>query len=64
MYVDYQCFLPPSYIFLRFPFGSYHATMHREATKELCKAVVAHGQRAFVGKVCMDRNAVDYYQVP
>lgn len=40
----------------------YHASIHREATKELCKTVVAHGQRAFVGKVCMDRHGGEDYE--
>jgi guanine deaminase len=39
----------------------YFATIHREGTMALVDAVAACGQRAFVGKVCMDRNAPDFY---
>lgn len=39
----------------------YFATIHREGTMALVDAVDTCGQRAFVGKVCMDRNAPDYY---
>jgi guanine deaminase len=40
---------------------SYFATIHLEATKALHEICVAAGQRALVGKVCMDRNAPPHY---
>jgi len=43
---------------------SYFATIHLEATKVLYDVCVAAGQRALIGKVCMDRNAPDYYIEP
>ena len=35
----------------------YFATIHLSASKILADIAVERGQRAFVGKVCMDRNA-------
>ncbi|KAI0345335.1 Metallo-dependent hydrolase [Trametopsis cervina] len=42
----------------------YYGTLHLEATKILAELVHASGQRAFVGKCNMDRNAPDYYIEP
>ncbi|KAG9292769.1 hypothetical protein G9A89_006330 [Geosiphon pyriformis] len=39
----------------------YFATMHLETSKYLAKLVYDKGQRAFVGKVNMDRNVPDTY---
>ncbi|KAI9334834.1 hypothetical protein DFJ73DRAFT_799018 [Zopfochytrium polystomum] len=39
----------------------YYATIHLSASKILVDVVEALGQRAFVGKVNMDRNSPDYY---
>jgi guanine deaminase len=39
----------------------YFATLHLEPTKVLADAAMEHGQRALVGKVCMDRNAPGHY---
>ncbi len=36
--------------------ANYFATIHREASMELCRSAEERGQRALVGKVCMDRN--------
>ncbi len=36
--------------------ANYFATIHREASMELCRAAEERGQRALVGKVCMDTN--------
>ncbi|ORX81183.1 guanine deaminase [Basidiobolus meristosporus CBS 931.73] len=41
--------------------ASYYATIHLEASKILSDIVERRGQRAFVGKVNMDRNSPDYY---
>ncbi|XP_064388446.1 guanine deaminase-like [Halichondria panicea] len=41
--------------------ASYFATIHLEATKELCRTVERLGQRALIGKVNMDRESPDYY---
>eukprot|EP00949_MAST-11_sp_MAST-11-sp1_P004956 g4956.t1 len=41
---------------------SYFGTIHVEATKILAETVQRLGQRAFVGKVNMDRNCPDYYR--
>jgi guanine deaminase len=41
---------------------AYFATIHEEATRRLVDEAVAAGQRAFVGKVCMDRNCPDTYR--
>jgi guanine deaminase len=43
---------------------SYFATLHAAATIEFADIVRAHGQRALVGKVCMDRNAPPFYVEP
>lgn len=40
----------------------YFATIHLEASKELCKVVAEYGQRAFVGKVNMDQQSPDFYK--
>ena len=39
----------------------YFATTHLEASKTLADVVDRVGQRAFIGKVNMDRNSPDYY---
>lgn len=39
----------------------YYATLHLDATKILAEVANKRGQRAFVGKCQMDRNAPDYY---
>ena len=39
----------------------YFGTIHRPATELLAGIVVESGQRAYVGKVCMDCNSPDYY---
>ncbi|KAJ3109953.1 hypothetical protein HDU96_007032 [Phlyctochytrium bullatum] len=39
----------------------YYGTLHLEASKTLVDVIMAIGQRAFVGKVNMDRNSPDYY---
>lgn len=39
----------------------YNATIHLDATLALCDICEQLGQRAMVGKVCMDQNAPDYY---
>lgn len=41
--------------------ASYFGTLHLEASKILVDVIDAVGQRAFVGKVSMDRNAPDFY---
>jgi guanine deaminase len=43
---------------------SYFATIHLEATKYLHDLCVNAGQRALIGKVCMDRNGADHYVEP
>ncbi|XBW36701.1 hypothetical protein QEN19_002276 [Hanseniaspora menglaensis] len=40
---------------------SYYATINRSSTVLLAKLCLELGQRAFVGKVCMDMNAPGYY---
>jgi guanine deaminase len=41
----------------------YYATIHRRGTQLLAEKTLAYGQRAYVGLVCMDRNApADYVQ--
>ena len=40
----------------------YYATIHLESTKLLVDLLYQNGQRAFVGKVNMDRNGEDYYE--
>lgn len=39
----------------------YFATLDLEPCKVLVDTALKHGQRAFVGKVCMDRNSPDSY---
>jgi guanine deaminase len=39
----------------------YYATIHSESSLLLGDICSELGQRAFIGKVCMDRNAPDYY---
>jgi guanine deaminase len=43
---------------------SWFATIHLEATQILADVCRAKRQRALVGKVCMDRNAPDFYVEP
>lgn len=40
---------------------SYYATINKDSTELLAKLCLEMGQRAFVGKVCMDMNSPDYY---
>ncbi|GAB7357069.1 hypothetical protein MBLNU459_g7885t1 [Dothideomycetes sp. NU459] len=40
----------------------YYATVHVDATNLLSDICLAKGQRAFVGRVCMDRMSPDYYR--
>lgn len=42
-------------------FCAYYGTVHLEASKVLAEIVQSVGQRAFVGKVNMDRNSPDFY---
>lgn len=42
-------------------FAAYYATIHTEATNLLCDLALKHGQRALIGKVCMDQHAPDHY---
>jgi cytosine/adenosine deaminase-related metal-dependent hydrolase len=42
-------------------FASYFATIHNSACKILVEVINQVGQRAFVGKVSMDRNSPDFY---
>lgn len=42
-------------------FASYFATLHNDASKVLVEVINEVGQRAFVGKVSMDRNCPDFY---
>ncbi|KAI0400913.1 guanine deaminase [Xylaria palmicola] len=42
--------------------ASYYGSMHTEATKILADLCLEKGQRAFVGKCNMNRNAPDYYR--
>ena len=39
----------------------YFATLHNEASLELARVCEEKGQRAFVGRVSMDRNSPDFY---
>ncbi|XP_020625413.1 guanine deaminase-like [Orbicella faveolata] len=41
--------------------ASYFTTIHYEATEIFCNIVDELGQRAYVGKVCMDINSPHYY---
>ncbi|KAH8890694.1 Metallo-dependent hydrolase [Thozetella sp. PMI_491] len=40
----------------------YYGSLHEEATKILADICLAKGQRAFVGKCCMNRNGATFYQ--
>ncbi|KAK5001199.1 hypothetical protein LTR66_000077 [Elasticomyces elasticus] len=42
--------------------ATYHATIHVPATNLLADICKRKGQRAFVGRVCMDRMSPDYYR--
>ncbi|KAI0203338.1 guanine deaminase [Astrocystis sublimbata] len=42
--------------------ASYYGSMHAEATKILADLCLEKGQRAFVGKCNMNRNAPEYYR--
>ncbi|PNS15807.1 hypothetical protein CAC42_4259 [Sphaceloma murrayae] len=42
--------------------AAYYATMHVPATNLLASLCYERGQRAFVGRVCMDRMTPDYYR--
>lgn len=42
--------------------ASYYGSLHGEATKILADICLEKGQRAFVGKCNMNRNAPDYYR--
>ncbi|CAB4255957.1 similar to Saccharomyces cerevisiae YDL238C GUD1 Guanine deaminase, a catabolic enzyme of the guanine salvage pathway producing xanthine and ammonia from guanine [Maudiozyma barnettii] len=41
--------------------ATYFTTIDLEASKIMAKTCVMHGQRALIGKVCMDSNSPDYY---
>ncbi|SCW03944.1 LAFE_0H02476g1_1 [Lachancea fermentati] len=41
--------------------ASYYTTVDAESSKLMADMCSERGQRAFIGKVCMDRNAPDYY---
>eukprot|EP01036_Dinobryon_divergens_P023316 gene23316-31647_t len=41
--------------------ASYFATIHKEASKTLAEVLTSVGQRAFVGKVSMDRHSPPFY---
>jgi guanine deaminase len=45
-------------------FASYYATIHKSAALVLATILAEVGQRAFVGKVAMDRNSPDFYIEP
>ncbi|KAJ2157858.1 hypothetical protein GGF46_004194 [Coemansia sp. RSA 552] len=42
-------------------FAAYYGTIHIEANCILAEAIRSAGQRAFVGKVCMDANSPEHY---
>lgn len=42
-------------------FVSYFATIHKESSLVLADIVHELGQRAYIGKVCMDRHCPDFY---
>ena len=42
-------------------FACYFATIHNSAAKVLVDVIAEAGQRAYVGKVSMDRNSPDFY---
>lgn len=41
--------------------AAYYATIDTDATNLLADLALNHGQRAFIGKVCMNDNSPDYY---
>ncbi|KAK9467689.1 hypothetical protein V1512DRAFT_259821 [Lipomyces arxii] len=41
--------------------AAYYATVHSEATNLLADLALEAGQRAFIGRCCMDANSPDYY---
>lgn len=41
--------------------AAYYATIDTDATNLLADLALTHGQRAFIGKVCMNNNSPDYY---
>lgn len=41
--------------------AAYYATIHTDATNLLCDLALKYGQRALIGKVCMDQNSPDHY---
>lgn len=41
--------------------AAYYATIHVEATKLLADIALSKGQRAYVGRVCMNQNSPDFY---
>ena len=41
--------------------AAYFGTIHRRASRILASVCQHLGQRAFVGKVCMDRNSPEFY---
>ena len=42
--------------------AAYYATIHVDATNLLADICLEKGQRAFIGRVCMNQNAPDYYK--
>ncbi|KAJ1720528.1 hypothetical protein LPJ53_004847 [Coemansia erecta] len=42
-------------------FAAYYGTIHLESNRVLAETIRKKGQRAYVGKVCMDMNSPDYY---
>ena len=42
--------------------ASYYATIHPDATNILADLALSKGQRAFVGRVCMNQNSPDFYK--
>lgn len=41
--------------------ASYYATIDSSASNLLADLALEHGQKAFIGKVCMNRNSPEYY---
>ncbi|KAH3661959.1 hypothetical protein OGAPHI_006138 [Ogataea philodendri] len=41
--------------------AAYYATIHAEATNLLADVALTRGQRALIGKVCMNQNSPDHY---
>lgn len=41
--------------------AAYYATIHTDSTNLLCDLALKYGQRALIGKVCMDQHAPDHY---